>query len=120
MEQATRGAKQRQIISRIPHRGMSGEQWGFVIENELVKIWLEVMSPAERETVKSPGIGLGRPLLRKLDEIILRQAETLGWRITTSELVRYRMSEWDQAENGPEYFQKRLQRDEGAFLPTSR
>lgn len=40
-------------------------------------------------------------LYTRLDSIIIHQAETLGWRITLSELVRFRLSEWDLQENGP-------------------
>ena len=104
----------RQIISRIPHRGMTPEEWGAVIGNELVKIWTDAMSPAEREmwTLAHDAQGQLVPdrvpaaLFRKLDLIILHQAETLGWRLTLSELVRFRMSEWDHAANGPDLFRR--------------
>jgi hypothetical protein len=99
--------RQPQIISRIPQKGMSGEKWGLVVENELVKIWLSMMSSAERETFGQRGIaGLGRSAFTKLDNIILRQAETLGWRIGLSELVRFRFSEWDLDPKSPEMHRK--------------
>lgn len=97
----------RQIISRIPHKGMTAEPWGLVVENELIKIWTEAIPAAQRAALEKSGIGaLDRPALARLDEIILQQAETLGWRITLSELVRFRMSEWDQSDDGPELFRK--------------
>ena len=35
-----------------------------------------------------------------MDEIIIRQAVTLGWRIGLSELVHWRLSEWELAPDG--------------------
>jgi len=102
----------RQIISRIPHRDMTGEQWGLVIQSELIKTWFDAMSLEERQTsaiaFEHPHLLtlLPSPLLSKLDSIILDQTETLGWRITLCELVRFRMSEWDLASNGPELFER--------------
>jgi len=40
--------------------------------------------------------------LRVLDEIIIRQAVTLGWRITLSQLVQRRRSEWEIKAGGLE------------------
>jgi hypothetical protein len=82
---------------------MSGEQWGFVVEHELLKLWIAAMSPAERKTLKGSGIaGLGRAAFAKLDAIILHQAKTLGRRIGLSHLVRFRFSQWDLDPKGPE------------------
>lgn len=104
---------QRQIISRIPQRGMGPHEWGFVVQTELVKIWVETMSPTEMASyAQSCAQGLPNlelvpdELFTKLDEIILQQAETLGWRITLSELVRFRLSEWDTHPDGPEKFRQ--------------
>jgi hypothetical protein len=98
---------QRQIISRIPQKGMSGEQWGLVVEYELVKIWLETMSAAELKSFKEGGFASVTPAaFAKLDAIILHQAETLGWRIELSELVQFRKSEWDLKPGGPEKHKK--------------
>lgn len=92
---------------------MTGEQWGIVIQTELVKIWVESFVPAEMQAY-ARACPDGRldwqlvpaELFEKLDTIILEQAETLGWRISLSELVRYRFSEWDSLPSGPELFEK--------------
>lgn len=102
---------QRQIISRIPQRGMTPEQWGASIQFELVPIWIDALSRRDREKVLAAFEqrsldSLPSNLFAKLDSIIVHQAETLGWRMTLSELVRFRMSVWDLAENGPEMFRK--------------
>ncbi len=97
----------RQIISRIPQKGMSGEQWGLVVENELVKIWLETMSTAELKGLRESGFASASPAAcARLDAIILSQAETLGWRIGLSKLVQSRFSEWDRNPKGPEMHKK--------------
>jgi hypothetical protein len=98
---------QRQIISRIPQRGMTGEQWSLVVENELLKIWVKAMSPTERKGFEGGGLASVSPAgFAKLDEIILHQAETLGWRIELSKLVQFRKSEWDLDPKGPEKHRK--------------
>ncbi len=98
---------QRQIISRIPQRGMTRDQWDLVVENELVKIWLESMTPAELKSVKEGGFASASPAsFAKLDAIILKQAETTGWRLGLSRLVQFRFSEWDLHPNGPEKHRK--------------
>jgi hypothetical protein len=104
--------RQRQIISRIPLRGMSAAQWGVAIQSELLRIWGHALSATERETLQFSQAGflvldrVPATALRKLDPIILQQAETLGWRITLAELVRFRMSEWEQAAQGPDLFRR--------------
>lgn len=98
---------QRQIISRIPQKGMTGKQWALVTENELLEIWLEIMSAAELKSFKEGGLARVTPAaFAKLDAIILHQAETLGWRIGLSELVQSRFSEWDLKPGGPEKHKK--------------
>src|SRR6266404_4144509 len=98
---------QHQIISRIPQRGMNAEQWGLVVENALIKIWVDAMSAAERKGFEEGGLGnVSAASFAKLDEIILHQAETLGWRIRLSKLVQFRQSEWDQEKAGPEKFRR--------------
>lgn len=103
--------ERRQIIARIPQKGMSGEEWGFVVENELKKLWLESMSESERdafsESVEQRRLEvLPKRLLNRLDRLILTQAGTLGWRIRLSKLVQFRMSDWDSMANGPENFRQ--------------
>ncbi len=124
---------QRQIISRIPQKGMTREQWGFVVGTELMKSWMDTLSEEERGAVpRDPG-GLliidkvAAPLLIKLDNIILKQAETLGWRMGLSLLVQFRFSQWDHDPQGPEKHgkfgravelsAKRLQRRKGYLIP---
>lgn len=101
----------KQIIARIPQKGMTGEEWGFVVENELTKLWLESMSESERdafsEAVEQRRLeALPKRLFNRLDRLILKQAATLGWRITLSPLVQFRMSEWDGMQNGPDNFRE--------------
>jgi hypothetical protein len=98
---------QRQIISRIPHQGMSGEQWGVVVENELLEIWIEWLSAKELEEVNKAGLlGASKSAFKKLDEIIIDQAQTVGWRMGLSLLVQFRFSEWDNQQDGPELHDK--------------
>ena len=86
---------------------MDGDQWGLVVENELIKIWVDAMSAAERKRFEEGGLPkVSSASFDKLDEIILRQAETLGWRIGLSKLVQFRQSQWDHEETGPEKFRK--------------
>jgi hypothetical protein len=100
----------RQIISHIPQRGMSAEEWGLVTQTELLKMWMNALSAADREKLELARDEQGLLVLDriparlfvKLDEIILQQAETLGWRIELSELIRFRKSEWDKDPDGPE------------------
>ena len=42
--------------------------------------------------------------VEKLDSLILKQAETMGWRMGLSPLVHCRFSEWDLQSNGPALF----------------
>jgi len=94
----------RQIISRIPHAGMSGTQWGVVIQRELLEIWIRSMSPRELKKFAAvwPLADQVPPeLYPRLDRIIIQQARTVGWRVELSELVRFRKSEWDSQGNGP-------------------
>jgi len=93
---------------------MSAEQWGLVIQTELVKIWVDSMTAIEQDKYAGACDEQGRLNLDRvpadvyasLDEAILHQAEALGWRITLSELVRFRFSAWEQDPDGPELFKK--------------
>ena len=100
----------RQIISRIPLRGMTPEEWGTVIQNELIKIWTDAMPQSDIDKFLAvwpcPMDSVPPRLFVRLDSIILHQAQTLGWRLTLSELVRFRMAQWDRQNNGPELFRK--------------
>lgn len=99
----------RQIVSRIPHAGMSPTQWGMVIEKELLEIWIGSMSP--RELQKFAAVWPRRDqvpleLYRRLDRIIIEQARTTSWRMELSPLVQLRKSEWDHQDNGPRLHQQ--------------
>jgi hypothetical protein len=87
---------EQQIIARIPHKGMDGYTWGAVIENELIRIWREAISTAELVALEATeDLSLLPPgIVAKLDDIILDQAEDLGWRMELSRLVQWRQSEW--------------------------
>src|SRR5882757_760105 len=97
---------QKQIISRIPTKGMSGEEWGFAVEHELVQLWQEAMTENERKLWSAACAQrrietLPKSIFTKLDLIIVNQAKTLGWRIALSPLVQFRLSEWDCVPQGP-------------------
>jgi len=88
---------------------MDGQEWGLVIQVELEKLWFQGMSATDRKLVEQPSPGDPPPspkLFAKLDAIILQQAETLGWRLGLSELVRFRFSAWDHSKEGPELHRK--------------
>jgi hypothetical protein len=99
-----------QIIARVSLQGKKGNEWGTSITAELVTIWLERVPPADLK------VGLTQPpswltkmsprALRVLDEIIIRQAVTLGWRITLSALVQWRRSEWEHVADGLELLRR--------------
>jgi len=103
---------QRQIISHIPHKGRTGEQWGLAIGRELMEMWMAKLSKRERDALPRDPQGLliidkvSSQLSAKLDEIVLDQAIALGWRIGLSLLVQWRFSEWDHEKHGPEKFEK--------------
>ncbi len=92
-----------QIVRRIPRRDPRQH-----IHDQLVEIWESGMTPAEREgwsqfwRGESDGTTVSPKIFDQLDELIIRQAETLGWRITCSPLVSFRLSVWDSAPGGLE------------------
>jgi hypothetical protein len=45
-------------------------------------------------------------ILEKLDALILKQAETMGWRLALSGLVHQRFNAWDLMPDGPELFEQ--------------
>ena len=107
-----------QIIARIPRRfGMTREQWGAEIDRELIKVWKELSavnpsradalyraSTRKRPTAISPVPSKAE--LAALDEIIITQAVTLGWRILASPLVLFRFSRWGELPFHPELFER--------------
>jgi hypothetical protein len=107
-----------QIIARIrlPF-GANREQWGAAIDQELIKVWIKmsnvksaqaralyrvITGKARRKVVSLPS---QRDMVI-LDEIIVAQAVTLGWRLTTSQLVLFRFSQWSVEPFHPELFER--------------
>lgn len=94
------------LISRLPRPyPTSQEQFGDLITKELLHIWMEIMSDSERVDF-SHSRPVPRALHDKFDALILKQAETMGWRLCLSSGVQWRFSEWDQQPNGPELFER--------------
>ena len=97
-----------QIVRRIPRRGLMPEH----IHDQLVEIWESGMSPAERDgwlrfwRGESDWTAVSPEILTQLDELIIRQAGTLGWRIFLSHLVTLRLSVWDLEPGGLELFDR--------------
>jgi hypothetical protein len=93
-----------QIIARISQQGKTRNEWDTSITNQLAAIWLDRMPPADLKIASAQGpLWLARmspEVLRVLDEIIVRQAGTLGWRIGLGELVQWRLSEWELVPDG--------------------
>ena len=90
-----------QIIARIPRPyPPSGEALGALITDELTDIWESILSDSDLHEPRwsEP---LSATISEKLDALILKQAETMGWRLGLSELVCWRFSEWEFQPNGP-------------------
>jgi hypothetical protein len=91
-----------QIISRIDwHRGMKLEELEDQISHQIRQIWLGRLSEETTTPLATSEQGLA-----KLDEIILQQAETLGWRLPISCIVLERMSMWQLEPQGPKLFER--------------
>ena len=91
-----------QIIGQIPRSyPRSPEALGTLITKELVDIWQSILSEAERHDFPQQ---LTATSVEKLDALILKQAETLGWRLGLSPLVQFRFSNWDLDAIGPTLF----------------
>ncbi len=95
-----------QIIARIPHPyPPSGEGLGILITKELVDIWESILSDPELHELRRSQ-PVSATTVEKLDALILKQAETMGWRLGLSALVHLRFSEWDSYPNGPALFEQ--------------
>jgi hypothetical protein len=95
-----------QIIARIPHPyPPSGEGLGILITKELVDIWESILSDTELDELRGQQ-SVSASAVQKLDELILKQAETMGWRLGLSALVHLRFSEWDSCPDGPALFEQ--------------
>ena len=105
-----------QIIARIPQKGMTRDGWDGWITIELIDLWFDRLPPDDLKVVEAQGSRwLKRPrwlkkmspeALNALDEIIVRQAATVGWRIGLSWLVQWRLSEWEVLPNGLELLRR--------------
>jgi hypothetical protein len=93
-----------QIIARIPHPYPSSPvEFGALITDELLDIWIQSLSKRETLELQSwPSISATAS--QKLDALILKQAETFGWRLALSTLVHRRFEEWDHKPDGPLLF----------------
>jgi hypothetical protein len=95
-----------QLIAQFEQSGMDGQQWGARLDEEIDCLLMDIFSPEEylffRLWKESP-FG-DADTLRKLDQVILRQAETAGWRLALSTLVHKRLSEWERESGGPKRF----------------
>ncbi len=95
-----------QIIARIPHPyPPSGEDLGVLITKELFDIWESILSDSQLHELRSSQ-PISAPTLERLDALILKQAETMGWRLGLSALVHLRFSGWDFQANGPALFEQ--------------
>jgi hypothetical protein len=92
-----------QIIARIPRPYPSQQEFGALITSELANIWVSVLTEAERVRFASNELSVN---YEKLDALILKQAETFGWRLSLSEMVQRRFSEWDLLPDGPDRFER--------------
>ncbi|MGC1687726.1 MAG: hypothetical protein WA734_19010 [Candidatus Acidiferrales bacterium] len=76
----------------------------------MITIWHSTWSEKERqlkaEIERGDHADLLPELMSKLDNIILRQAETLGWRLLISTRVLNRISLWDAEVNGSDLFMR--------------
>jgi hypothetical protein len=96
-----------QIIAQISQQGKSKDEWDTSITAQLVTVWLDRVAPADLkiQLAQLPIwwlVQIFPEALGVLDEIIIRQAGTLGWRIELSELVQRRLSEWGLVADGLE------------------
>jgi hypothetical protein len=94
-----------QIIARIPRRyHSSAEDLGADVTKELLHIWESILSDTELCEHRGQQ-SFSATAVEKLDALILKQAETMGWRLGLSPLVHLRFWEWDLQSNGPRLFE---------------
>ena len=95
-----------QIIARIPRPyPPSTEALGALITKELFDVLESILSKTEFSELRGSQ-SVSATSVEKLDALILRQAETMGWRLGLSPLVHLRFSEWDNQSNGPTLFER--------------
>src|SRR5579864_4272842 len=107
-----------QIIARLGNRfGLTREQWGDEIDRELINVWTDIsnVKPAQARALYRAITGKARSKARSLpnqremvilDEIIIAQGVTLGWRLMCSHLVLFRFSRWSEKPFHPELFER--------------
>jgi hypothetical protein len=98
-----------QIVSRIRwHAGMSRDELDRVVSEAVHELCSERLSENQRKKQSEVELGKSNEALEEarseLDVVILRQAETLGWRLLVSSLVLERLGQWDSETNGPPLF----------------
>lgn len=94
-----------EIISKIPHPyPASPQELGVLISNELTNVWESLLSKAELKLLQSQK--MAPTAFEKLDALIVKQAQTMGWRLGLSQVVHWVFSEWDFQDNGPELFER--------------
>lgn len=98
------------IISRIPREFESSDDLGRWITAQLGTIMeTHIVRPDERALWAQMLQGEGEPNVRlwaELDELIIAQVPSLGWRITCSVLVQHRFRAWESAPNGVDLMQR--------------
>jgi len=96
-----------EIISRIHwHRGMSRNELDRVITKELEGLWIIQLSEPQRAMIaQGKWDELPHQAWSKLDRTIVKQAETLGWRLLVSTLVLKSFRRWTEEATGPELFE---------------
>lgn len=93
-----------QIIARIPRPyPPSAEALGVLMTTELFAIWGSILSDSKLQESRGPQ-SVSSTAIEKLDALILKQTETMGWRLGLSPLVHMRFSEWDHQPTGPALF----------------
>ena len=120
-----KNASMPQIISQITVRaGKTREQWGADIDRELLNLWKDRSSvePSEADGLYDAIAGAGErdsivaailfaamdvsnADFAVLDEIIIQQAVTLGWRLMTSKLVLFCLARCTEEPFRPELFE---------------
>ncbi len=117
-----------QIISQIPVRsGLTREQWGAEIDRKIIALWTgwPTVGPDQAGLLlmlneiaggqdnmastllnEALFLALDETTLAVLDEIIIRQAVTLGWRLMTSEFAMFRFKRWSEEPFRPELFER--------------
>ncbi len=92
-----------QIIARISRPyPQSAEALDALVTKELYDIWVNTLSDSELSELRAQS--MSSTAAEKLDALILKQAETMGWRLGLSALVHWRFSEWDVDSIGPTLF----------------